>query len=83
MRGRTKGYVGFTALGLTALGAWQGHAWAGNVTDFPDGNTEPMHAGHWAVRWMKPEPMHAIESVENNRKPGEPPFLRVEIKVGK
>jgi hypothetical protein len=32
---------------------------------------------------MKPEPMHAIESVESELMPGEPPLLRVEIKVGK
>jgi hypothetical protein len=52
------------------------------VTIPPDGQTEPIHAGHWSVHWMKPEPMHAIESVESNRRPGDLPLLRVEIKVG-
>ncbi len=30
---------------------------------------------------MKPEPMHAIEAVDNTTLPGAPPLLRVEIKV--
>jgi hypothetical protein len=58
------------------------HQPGGIVRDSP-GGLEPIHAGHWSVRWMKPEPMHAIESVESNDLgPGEPPLLRVEIKVG-
>jgi hypothetical protein len=73
MRRRTKGYIGVAALGLTALYAWQVHAWA---------SEEPIHAGHWSVHWMKPEPVHAIESVETNREPGDLPLLRIEIKVG-
>jgi hypothetical protein len=154
MRRRTKGFLGFAALGFATLCAWQVHAWASDsgfpdgydavqaapdshkvvfenalvrvleVTVPPSGQTEPMHhhhwpsfflewdtggrsphiryhqpgglvrdspsteepihAGHWTVRWMKPEPMHAIESVESDPPaPGEPPLLRVEIKVGK
>lgn len=43
----------------------------------------PIHAGHWSIQWMKPEPMHAIETVENNGRPGDLPLLRVEIKVRK
>ncbi len=153
MRVRTKGFIGFTALGLTALGAWHVRAAASDKTSFPDGydavqaapdshkvifenalvrvlevtvppsgQTEPMHhhrwpsfflnwdtggksphiryhqpggmvkdspsteaavhLGHWSIHWMKPEPMHAIESVEHEPRPGEPPLLRVEIKVG-
>jgi hypothetical protein len=58
------------------------HQPGGVVRDSP-GKDAPTHAGHWSVQWMKPEPMHAIESVENDRGPGEPPFVRVEIKVGK
>ncbi len=153
MRKRTKGYLGFTVLGIGALCVWF-HAWAGDNNGFPagydavqaapgshkvifenalvrvlevtippNGQTEPMHhhrwpsfflewdtggrsahiryhqpggivrdspsieepthAGRWSVRWMKPEPLHAIESVDSDPPlPGEPPLLRVEIKVG-
>jgi hypothetical protein len=41
----------------------------------------PAHPGHWSVHWMKPEPMHAIETVESYKSPGDPPFVRVEIKI--
>jgi len=41
----------------------------------------PAHSGHWSVHWMKPEPMHAIETVENYYSPNDPPSVRVEIKV--
>ena len=64
MRRRTKGYRGFTALGLTALCAWQIHAWAGANSRFPEG-------------------YDAVQTAPDERRPGEPPFLRVEIKVGK
>ena len=57
------------------------HQPGGIVRDSPSSEV-PSHAGHWSVHWMKPEPMHAIESVENNSKPGDLPLLRVEIKVG-
>ena len=154
MRRRTKGYIGFSALGLTALCAWQVHAWASDVSGFPDGydavqaapdshkvifenalvrvlevtvppngQTEPMHhhrwpsfflrLGYWrqvAAHSLSPARRHCqrftrrrgadsrwtlVRSVdeagtharhrvvENNRRPGEPPLLRVEIKVGK
>lgn len=49
------------------------------VSDIPS-TAEPVHPGHWAVHWMKPEPMHAIETVENYS-PDDPPSIRVEIKV--
>jgi len=52
----------------------------GSVRDSPS-VIEPAVAGHWSVKWMKPEPMHAIEAVDNTPPPGEPPLLRVEIKV--
>ncbi len=59
------------------------HQPGGVVKDSPSID-EPIHAGHWSVHWMKPEPLHAIESVESDPpSPGEPPLLRVEIKVGK
>jgi hypothetical protein len=58
------------------------HQPGGIVKDSP-GSDEPIHAGRWSVHWMKPEPMHAIESVESETlRAGEPPLLRVEIKVG-
>src|SRR5262249_48789170 len=45
---------------------------------------EPEHSGRWTVRWMKPEPMHAIEVIESGSeaKPNEPTELRIEIKCG-
>jgi hypothetical protein len=42
----------------------------------------PVHPGHWLVHWMKPESMHAIETVESFDSPDDPPSVRVEIKVG-
>lgn len=58
------------------------HQPGGIVRDSP-GSEQPVHPGHWSVHWLKPEPMHAIESVENHHQPGDLPLLRVEIKVGK
>jgi hypothetical protein len=52
----------------------------GGVQDIPSLNL-PEAPGHWSVWWMKPEPMHAIEVVENTATPGDIPLLRVEIKV--
>jgi hypothetical protein len=40
-----------------------------------------IQPGHWSVHWMKPEPMHAIETVEDYASPNDPPAVRVEIKV--
>jgi hypothetical protein len=58
------------------------HQPGGIVRDSPS-KEEPVHPGRWSAQWMKPEPMHAIESVESEPpKPGEPPLLRVEIKIG-
>ena len=43
--------------------------------------TEPVHPGKWSIEWMKPEPMHAIQTVESPESaPTDPPLLRVEIK---
>ena len=50
------------------------------VRDAPS-ETVPIHPGHWLVRWMKPEPMHAIETVEKFEQVGDLPPIRVEIKV--
>lgn len=51
------------------------------VRDSP-GHEEPVHAGRWRVRWMQPEPMHAIESVERPASgTDEPSLLRIEIKT--
>lgn len=52
----------------------------GGVRDVPSKDA-PATAGHWSVHWMKPEPMHAIETVEKFDQPGELPLLRVEIKI--
>ncbi len=59
------------------------HRGDGTVVDQPS-RCEPVHPGVWSVRWMKPEPMHAIEVVENPGaaayQAGKPPLLRIEIK---
>jgi hypothetical protein len=53
------------------------------VVDQPS-HCEPVRPGLWRVQWMKPEPMHAIEVVENPGSSaygaGKPPLLRVELK---
>lgn len=55
----------------------------GSVKDVP-GTEMPPRLGTWSVRWMKPEPMHAIEVVGNLRSaatlPEGPRSLRIEIK---
>jgi hypothetical protein len=55
----------------------------GSVRDSPS-KEEPTHSGTWSVRWMKPEPMHAIEVVGKPKSvaslPESPPSLRIEIK---
>src|SRR3984957_18127460 len=53
----------------------------GNIVRDVPSTDGPVHAGRWSVHWMKPEPMHAIETIESNRSPNDPPFVRVEIKV--
>jgi hypothetical protein len=59
------------------------HRADGSVTDQPS-REEPIHPGAWSVGWMKPEPMHAIEVVENpenaSNSPQGPSDLRIEIK---
>jgi len=59
------------------------HAADGSVRDSPS-KDNPIHPGAWRVRWMEPEPMHAIEVVEspktNSTVPAGPTGLRIEIK---
>jgi hypothetical protein len=50
------------------------------VRDSPS-EAAPVHPGHWLVRWMRPEPMHAIETVEKFEQVGDLPPIRVEIKI--
>jgi hypothetical protein len=52
----------------------------GSIQDSPS-EASPTHPGRWSVHWMKPEPMHSIETVEKFDAPGAPPLLRVEIKI--
>jgi hypothetical protein len=56
------------------------HQPAGVVHEQPGTHT-PNHPGHWSIHWMPPEPLHAIETVDYEPTPGEPPSLRIEIKV--
>jgi hypothetical protein len=53
----------------------------GNVVRDVPSTDSPPRPGHWVVHWMKPEPMHAIETVEDYASPNDPPSVRVEIKV--
>jgi hypothetical protein len=59
------------------------HRADGSVREQPN-TEEPVHPGAWSVGWMKPEPMHAIEVVENPESAATlhkgPSDLRVEIK---
>jgi hypothetical protein len=55
----------------------------GSVRDIPASDA-PSHPGTWNVHWMKPEPMHVIEVVDQPKSaappPDAPPSLRIEIK---
>jgi hypothetical protein len=53
----------------------------GNIVRDVPSQDSPVHPGRWSVHWMKSEPMHAIETVENYASPNDPPSVRVEIKV--
>jgi hypothetical protein len=75
-------FIGYDTGGTTAHIRY--HTPDGKVHDQPS-QTEPVHAGEWGAEWMKPEPMHSIEVVEN-AKPGPggfPGWLRVEIKCAR
>ncbi|HXP41013.1 MAG TPA: hypothetical protein VN833_12105, partial [Candidatus Acidoferrales bacterium] len=54
----------------------------GSVRDIPS-QQAPIHAGVWAVHWAQPEPMHAIEVIDNQPPANAegPPELRIEIKT--
>jgi hypothetical protein len=56
------------------------HQPGGVARDVPSVDSPP-HPGHWSVHWMKPEPMHAIETVEDYSSSDDPPPVRVEIKI--
>jgi len=56
------------------------HRGDGSVQDQPSRDA-PAHPGRWSVQWMKPEPLHAVEGVESYPREGQPPLLRIEIKV--
>ena len=51
----------------------------GTVRDIPSKDV-PVHPGRWVVSWMKPEPMHSVETVDFGSAQ-EPPYIRVEIKI--
>ncbi len=72
-------FLGYDTGGKTAHLRY--HTPDGKVRDQPSIN-EPVHAGVWSAEWMRPEPMHSIETVEDaSPGPGAPPgWLRVEIK---
>jgi hypothetical protein len=53
----------------------------GNIVRDSPSTDHPVRTGHWLVHWMQPEPMHAIETVDNYSTPGDLPLLRVEIKT--
>ena len=75
-------FLGYDTGGTTAHIRY--HTPDGKVHDQPS-RTEPVHAGEWGAEWMKAEPMHSIEVVEN-AKPGPggfPGWLRVEIKCAR
>jgi hypothetical protein len=59
------------------------HRGDGSVMDHP-AIEAPVHPGKWSVKWMKPEPMHAIEVVAMPKSsavfPDAPPSLRIELK---
>jgi hypothetical protein len=55
------------------------HGSDGTVRDIPSVDS-PTHPGHWVVTWMKPEPLHWVETLDSGSGQ-DPPFIRVEIKV--
>jgi hypothetical protein len=55
------------------------HRADGSVREIP-GSDVPPHPGRWVVTWMKPEPMHWVETLDSGAGQ-EPPYVRVEIKI--
>jgi hypothetical protein len=72
-------FLGYDTGGKTAHIRY--HTPGDKVADHP-ATAGPVHPGNWRARWMKPEPMHSIEVVEDAQPgPGAPPgWLRVEVK---
>jgi hypothetical protein len=58
------------------------HQPGGKVRDVPSEDNPPQ-PGRWEIHWMKPEPLHAIETVDYQPQPGDLPSVRVEIKVAR
>jgi hypothetical protein len=56
----------------------------GTVHDMPSTNA-PVSEGKWIVKWMAPEPMHAVENAETAESaltlPKRPHTIRVEFKT--
>lgn len=55
------------------------HRSDGTVADHPS-QLAPTHPGQWVVHWMKPEPLHGIETVELPPTSDDRGIIRVEIK---
>lgn len=55
------------------------HRYNGSIRDIPSIDA-PAQPGHWSVKWIEPEPMHAIETIE---KVNDGKDLRVEIKISR
>ena len=72
-------FLGYDTGGRTAHIRY--HRADGSIRDQPS-QEEPVHPGVWEVSWMPPEPLHAIEVVEDEHPgPGAPRgWIRVEIK---
>lgn len=75
-------FLGYNTGGKTAHIRY--HTPDGEVRDIPS-HFDPPHPGLWEAEWMKPEPLHSIETVEAPMpSPGAPPgWLRAEIKCAK
>ena len=55
------------------------HRADGSVREIPSIDA-PKHAGVWRVKWMEPEAMHAIETVEKNNDATD---LPIEVKLAR
>ena len=53
----------------------------GNVVKDIPSEEQATHPGRWVVRWMNPEPLHAIETVQEFSTPTDLPAVRIEIKT--
>jgi hypothetical protein len=57
------------------------HAWASDASGFPEG-CDAVRAAPDSLKVIFENALQPIESVENNRKPGDLRLVRVEIEVG-